>query len=111
MTRCSFTDEQRFLAKVRYQNDCWIWTAARGGWDGQYGWFSYDGRPVLAHRWAYEHWIGPIPDGSVIDHLCENTPCVNPDHLQAISDVLNKIIGHVKQLDQDERNYLKRLLE
>lgn len=38
-----------------------------------------------AHRVAYEHWIGPIPPGLVIDHLCRMRPCVNPYHLRAVT--------------------------
>jgi hypothetical protein len=41
--------------------------------------------PVLAHCLSGEHYRGPIPAGLVIDHLCENKLCVNPDHLEAVS--------------------------
>lgn len=35
----------------------------------------------MAHRQAYEYAFGPIPDGLVIAHRCDNPPCVRPDHL------------------------------
>jgi hypothetical protein len=60
--------EERFMAKVEIdpETGCWIWTAYRmprkkGKLD--YGVFQVNGKATLAHRWAYEHWIGPIPEG------------------------------------------------
>lgn len=52
-----------------------------------------DGKPVLAHRIAYEHKHGPIPKGMVIMHLCDNPSCCNPDHL---------ILGTYKDNNHDE---------
>lgn len=43
---------------------------------------SVENRSVLAHRAAYEAFVGPIPKGLTIDHLCRNTRCVNPSHLE-----------------------------
>ena len=37
--------------------------------------------PQLAHRVAYSSWVGPIPDGQVVRHTCDNPPCINPAHL------------------------------
>lgn len=42
-------------------------------------------RSIAAHRFSYELANGPIPVGFVIDHLCENKKCVNPDHLEMVS--------------------------
>lgn len=62
---------------------CWVWqdfVNHRG-----YAKF-YDGsRQVAAHRWSYEHHVGPIPAGLTIDHLCANPSCVNPEHLQPVT--------------------------
>jgi hypothetical protein len=63
--------------------DCWLW---RGTIDGNgYGRFFVSGRPVRAHRWAYEYWCGRIPRRLEIDHLCRVRHCVNPWHLEAVT--------------------------
>lgn len=78
----------RFTAKyVIDANGCWCWTAAKSR--PGYGYFYFDGHLRLAHRIAYEHWTGPIPDGKEIDHVCRNRSCVNPAHLEAISHLAN----------------------
>lgn len=73
----------RFLGKYEVsQNGCWEWQAAT--WLG-YGRFGVDGRVVLAHRFAYEHFVGPVPEGFELDHLCRNPRCCNPAHLEPVS--------------------------
>ena len=78
--------ETRFDAKVGEPDDdgCWPWLGgtANGGY-GRFGMAEGDVR--YAHRVAYERAEGPIPDGRVIDHLCLNKGCVNPDHMELVS--------------------------
>lgn len=88
------TVEARFAAKVQPRADgCWIWTASTDG-SGRYGAFYLDGRLERAHRVAYElSGRGPIPPGMVIDHLCRVTLCVNPDHLEVVTQHQNIMRG------------------
>ena len=67
-----------FWGKVRRDGECWMWIA--GKHDG-YGRFRLKGSPHYAHRLAYQTYVGAIPDGMVIDHLCRNRACVRPEHL------------------------------
>ena len=80
------TPLERFLAKVVEQpNGCWYWGDGR-----TYGRFMVDGRLILAHRWAFEHWRGPIPEGLVLDHVFCDTPCcANPWHVEPTTNAAN----------------------
>jgi hypothetical protein len=75
----------RFYNKFTVSIDgCWIWNASK--LKIGYGLFSNEHRKtVTAHRWIYERTKGAIPPDLIIDHICRNPSCVNPDHLQAIT--------------------------
>lgn len=60
---------------------CWVWR----GYRDRNGYGRH--RVEWAHRWSYEHHVGPIPDRHEIDHLCSNPPCVNPEHLEPVTKV------------------------
>lgn len=64
---------------VRHAEGCWEWKAAVNA--KGYGTVSVSGRPVGAHRFAYEAYVGPIPPGLFVLHRCDNPPCTRPDHL------------------------------
>ena len=81
---------ERFLSKVNKTESCWLWT---GYIDKKgYGIFKLD-KPKRAHRVSYELFVGPIPDGLVIDHLCRVRNCVNPEHLEPVTTKINSIRG------------------
>lgn len=62
---------------------CWEWRGTRDK-DG-YGIMSIKRRNYRAHRWAYQSIRGEIPQGLVIDHLCRNRACCNPEHLEPVT--------------------------
>ena len=67
-----------------YETPCWVWLKSR--YANGYGQYSRrDGYRGLAHRAYYQIHVGPIPDGFVLDHLCRNRACVNPDHLEPVA--------------------------
>ncbi len=74
----------RFWQKVRFTDTCWEWVAANTG-SGHGVFRKSTTEKVLAHRWAYENLVGPIPEGLTIDHLCRNRSCVLVDHLEPVS--------------------------
>lgn len=69
------------------ESGCWIWL---GNQSHGYGYLSVKGKRTRAHRFSYEHHIGAIPEGLVLDHLCRNPCCVNPYHLEAVSQQENR---------------------
>lgn len=79
--RCSL--KERFDKKWKYTPGCWIWTKGTDGWG--YGIIQITTptfkRASKAHRVSYELYVGPIPEGKLIRHKCDNVLCVNPDHL------------------------------
>jgi hypothetical protein len=69
---------ERFQSMVSVGPGCWEWVAAKDR-DG-YGQFKGNGH-VRAHRFSYDEFVGPIPEGLQVLHRCDNPSCVNPEHL------------------------------
>lgn len=84
----------RFLERIQinvahtYQGSpCWDWQGARRS--AGYGYFRAEGRNgkgvSSSHEFAHEFFIGSIPEGYEVDHLCERECCCNPLHLEAVT--------------------------
>lgn len=70
---------------------CWVWT---GCLVSGYGQIQGDGKSrIYTHRLAYELLVGEIPADLVLDHICRNRACCNPDHLQAVDERTNILRG------------------
>lgn len=87
----------RFEAKfaVEPNTGCWLWTAGLDSHGyGQFGITNRRGGHLSrSHRVIYEHFKGPIPDGLHLDHLCRQRCCVNPDHLEPVTNRENCLRG------------------
>jgi len=100
------TVEQRFWEKVGPHDDpnvCWLWIGCssqrkQGGHGNQrYGHIRVDGATFQVHRFSYVLHYGTIPEGMTIDHVkargCTSTLCVNPAHLEAVTNKVNILRG------------------
>ncbi len=90
----NMTLEERLRRRmVVDDNDCWLWTGMRdyGGYGRIAVGSKRDGtnRSQGVHLAAYELWVGPIPDGLVVDHLCRVPNCFNPLHLEPVTHAEN----------------------
>ena len=80
----------RFWDKVSITKSCWIWQASK---HLGYGRFRFNGTVVYAHRFCYKLFKGDIPNNLVLDHLCKNPSCINPEHLEVVTQKENSIRG------------------
>jgi hypothetical protein len=96
---------ERFLEKIEITDGCWGWTGCQ---DRGYSVFWTGTRNIRAHRWLYERWKRSVPEGRYLDHLCRNRGCVNPDHLEIVTNQENILrgIGHTAQ--NARKTYCKR---
>jgi hypothetical protein len=69
--------------RVEWLGPCWLWTGAIN--DKGYGLTRVTRRTLRAHQWSFAMFVGPVPDGLELDHLCRNTACVRPSHLEPVT--------------------------
>lgn len=87
--------KDRLHAKLVYQplTGCLLWTGCLG--KGGYGSFRMpvaleaETGLIVAHKFVYERWVGPVPEGLELDHLCNTPACCNPDHLEPVTHAEN----------------------
>ncbi len=83
---------ERFLQKINVADSgCWVWTASLG--QKRYAQFGLNYKMILGHRFIYEYYHGQICPDLTIDHLCRNRKCVNPIHLEQVTQKVNVLRG------------------
>ncbi len=82
---------ERLLSKIEIDEiGCWVWKGAR--FKKKYGDYAQirmggrlDSKNKRAHVVSYEHFVGKVPEGMELDHICQNTLCINPAHLEPVA--------------------------
>lgn len=83
---------ENFWSRVSEDSSgCWLWTGAQKGKGYANVW--HNKRDDYGHRVAYRELVGEIPAGLVIDHLCRNRLCVNPQHMEPVTNRENLVRG------------------
>lgn len=83
---------------IEKQSGCWIWKGSRWGRNKSYGRVGFNYKRICAHRFYYKKLKGDIPQGMKLDHLCRNTLCVNPEHLEPVTNAINVQRGNSAKL-------------
>lgn len=84
MKQLAIPFEDRIEPQIeRNESGCWLWTGYK--YPNGYAVLCWQGKQQLLHRLSYGHFVGPIPEGLVIDHLCRTKNCINPAHLEPVT--------------------------
>ena len=87
------------------ETGCWKWRGSKDPLGS--GMLGFRRHILRAHRAAWEQWRGPIPAGYVIDHLCRNPSCINPDHLEPVLPRENCIRGNVRKVTPEMVRFIR----
>ena len=99
---------EAFMNRIQKTDSCWLWTA--GKTTAGYGMITLNRKNVYAHRYAYELFIGKIPEGLNLMHSCDNPGCVNPWHLTPDTQLQNCLDAKGKgRLKHGEQHHNCRL--
>jgi hypothetical protein len=100
-------DREWLLASsLTVDSGCRVWRLARDRYG--YGRIKTGGSHRGAHRVSYELFVGPIPDGMHLDHVCRNRCCINPDHLRVVTPVENVMLGRSSPALNAAKTHCKR---
>lgn len=99
-------DRTTFLKKTRFGEGCWEWQSADDG--RGYGVMYVDKTPYKAHRISFQIFYGHISTELQIDHLCMNKRCVNPKHLEQVTQKENLRRGNALSSVYSRRTHCKR---
>lgn len=97
MARSHYTKRHTPIERILMRTVCDLrtrcWLCAYGSASAEYSQISITCHLVGTHRVIYEAFVGPIPDGYEIDHLCRVPRCCNPTHLEAVPHQINTLRG------------------
>lgn len=85
---------ERIINKIVFTESCWLWSGAK---IKGYGRVKWEGRSAQMHRLAYETLVAAIPPGLTIDHLCRTRNCVNPGHMEVVTQTVNTLRRETKK--------------
>lgn len=92
---------EKLNPKIQTGWNCWEWLASKDRLG--YGQFCHEGVNFKAHRLVYSMVVGDIPDGLVLDHTCRNHGCVNPSHLDPVTQAENIRRGQTGKINNHHR--------
>lgn len=96
------------LVRIASPTECWEWIGSINKITG-YGKKQFNGKTILAHRWVYESLLGSIGENMVVNHICSNPCCVNPTHLESVTQAENCRHGKGSKLTKVQAKTIKRL--
>lgn len=92
---------------INTETNCWNWKGSLDK-DG-YGQYMVNRKAYRAHKFFYEKEFGEVPKGLVLDHKCNNRACVNPNHMEAVTNQVNVQRGKSAKLNLYEVTTIRQM--